>query len=162
MRPLGRKDVRTMVSGNYTNKNEHGVGENRHHLEWCPKYRYNVLKNPYIAEEMKQILLQIAVEKGMYVYKIVVDSDHVHMFVSVPFQMSISDVFQYLKGISAYKIFRSHPNFRKRYPDGHFWSPGHFSRSVSNVTSTAIENYIDNHEYPAMPRDPKQRVLFAS
>ena len=113
-------------------------------MEWCPKYRYNVLQNPQIAEEMRQILLQIAEEKGI---NIVVDSDHVHMFVSMSFQTSISTAFQYLKGISAYKIFRLHPNFRKRYLKGHFWSPGHFSRGVSNVTESAIIYYIDKHEY---------------
>ena len=161
MRPLGRRHVIDMNSVNYRNINEHGIGENKHHLEWCPKYRYNVLQNPFIAEEMKQILEQIAVEKGMAVHKIVVDSDHVHMFVSVPFDMSLSNVFQYLKGISAYRIFRLHPNFRKRYPKGHFWSPGHFSRSVSCVTESAIEHYIDKHEYPAMNFNPKQKRLFS-
>jgi len=160
MRPLGRKDVNNMNSGTYKNINQHGVGENKHHLEWCPKYRYECMKNPFIATEMKQILKQIAEEKGITVHKIVVDTDHVHMFVSVPLDMSISIALQYLKGISSYKIFRLHPNFRLRYKKGHFWSPGHFSRSVSNVTESAIEHYIDNHEYPTTDFDPKQRRLF--
>jgi putative transposase len=149
-----------MNSGTYKNINAHGVGDNKYHLEWCPKYRYECMQNPFIATEMKQILEQIALEKGIIVHKIVVDSDHVHMFVSVPLDMSVSTAFQYLKGISAYRIFRLHPNFRLRYPKGHFWSPGHFSRSVSNVTESAIEHYIDNHEYPAMNFDLKQRLLF--
>ena len=56
----------------------------------------------------------------MYMHNIMVDSDHVHVFVSMSFQTSVSTAFQYLKGLSAYKIFRSHPNFRKRYPKEHF------------------------------------------
>ena len=158
VRPQTRE---SMDSGTYKNINAHGVGDNKHHLEWCPKYRYECMQNPLIAEEMKQILLQIAAEKGIVVHKIVVDSDHVHIFVSVPLDMSVSTALQYLKGISAYRIFRLHPNFRLRYPKGHFWSPGHFSRSVSCVTESAIEHYIDNHEYPAMQSDPKQRLLFS-
>ena len=39
-------------------------------------------------------------------HKIVVDKDHVHMFVSVPLDMSISEALQYLKGGSSYRIFR--------------------------------------------------------
>jgi len=102
-----------------------------------------------IAEEMKQILLQIASEKGIMVHKLVVDSDHVHMFVSLPLWMSVSLALQYLKGISAYKIFRSHPDFREKlFRKGSFWSPGHFSRSVSNITAATVERYIDKHEYP--------------
>jgi len=106
------------------------------------------MRSPYISEEMKQILLQIAEEKHIVVHKIVVDSDHVHIIVSIPLWMSVSLALQYLKGISAYKIFRLHPNFRMRYRKGSFWSPGHFSRSVSNVTQSAVEHYIDKHEYP--------------
>jgi putative transposase len=136
-----------MNSGNYIDI-KHGVGENKQHLEWCPKYRYEAMRSPYISEEMKEILEEIAREKGMIVHKIVVDSDHVHMLVSLPIWMSVSMALQYLKGISAYKIFRSHPNFRKLYRKGAFWSPGHFSRSVSNVTESAVEHYIDKHEYP--------------
>jgi len=90
----------------------------------------------------------MSLEKGMIVHKIVVDCDHVHMLVSLPTWMSVSSALQYLKGISSYKIFRLHPTFRKRYRKGAFWSPGHFSRSVSNVTESAVEHYIDKHEYP--------------
>ena len=141
-----------MNSGNYTDIScrvaEHGVGENKHHLEWCPKYRFEAMRNPFIAKEMQGILEEIAREKGIFVHKIVVDKDHVHMFVSVPLDMSISEALQYLKGGSSYRIFRLHPNFRKRFRKGAFWSPGHFSRSVSNVTESAVEHYIDKHEYP--------------
>ena len=150
-----RKDI--MTSGTTINIS-HGVGENKQHLERCPKYRWNALGNPYIAEEMKRILSQIASEKGMIMHKIVVDSDHVHMFVSIPIWMSVSLSLQYLKGISAYKIFRSHPNFRKLYKKGSFWSPGHFSRSVSNVTESTIMHYIDRHEYPKfLPGNDKRQ-----
>jgi putative transposase len=148
-----------MNSVNYRNINEHGVGDNKYHLEWCPKYRWNAMRSPYIAEEMKQIFLQIATEKGIVVHKLVVDSDHVHMFVSLPLWMSVSTALQYLKGISAYKIFRSHPDFRKRYRKGAFWSPGHFSRSVSNVTESAVEHYIDKHEYPKFLPEEEGRQM---
>jgi REP element-mobilizing transposase RayT len=52
-----------------------------------------------------------------------------------------------LKGRSAYLIFRKHPNFRKRYPKGHFWSPGKFCRSMSGVDSYTVDNYIENQQF---------------
>ena len=148
-----------MNSGNYIDI-KHGVGENKQHLEWCPKYRWEAMQSPYISLGMKQILSGIAEEKGMVVHKIVVDSDHVHMLVSLPTWMSVAMALQYLKGISSYKIFRLHPNFRKRYRKGAFWSPGHFSRSVSNVTESAVEHYIDKHEYPKfLPEQDDKRQM---
>ena len=141
----------------------HGVGFNQHHLEWCPKYRHAVM-DAKIAEEMKEILLQIASEKGIIVHKMVVDKDHIHMFVSIRLWMSVSQALQYLKGISSYKIFRAHPEFREKlFRKGSFWSPGHFSRSVSNVTAETVERYIDRHEYPKyVPGTGRQSTLGAS
>lgn len=134
---------------NTTNiKASHGIGDNKHHLEVCPKYRHGVM-DAQISDEMRQILLQISTEKGIIVHKIVVDVNHVHMFVSLPFWMSVSVALQYLKGISAYKIFRLHPEFRtEKFRKGSFWSPGHFSRSVSCITESTVETYIDKHQDP--------------
>ena len=104
----------------------HGVGLNQHHLEWCPKYRHDVM-DAKIAEEMKEILLQIASENGIIVHKIVVDDDHVHMFISICLWMSVSQALQYLKGISSYKIFRIHPEFREKlFRKGSFLEPRTF------------------------------------
>jgi putative transposase len=138
-----------MSSGNYTNiKATHGVGDNKHHLEWCPKYRHDVM-DAIVSQQVQEILHQVAIEKGIVVHKLVVDVDHVHMFVSLPFWMSVSLALQYLKGVSAYKIFALHPEFReKKFRKGAFWSPGHFSRSVSCITEKTVEDYIDRHEYP--------------
>jgi len=120
---------------------------NQHHFEFCPKYRRKCFKNPVKAKEMKEIMESISRDKGILIHNIVVDSDHVHLFVSLPFSMSVSTAVNLLKGISAYRFFRLHPNFRKLYPKGHFWSPGHFSRSISNVTSGAIQQYIECHDF---------------
>lgn len=133
-----------MNSGNFKSIN-HGIGLNQHHFEWCPKYRYKCMRRPEIAKELEQIIRDIAREKNIFVHEIAVAADHVHLFVSLPFSMSISQAMQFLKGGSSYRLFRLHPNFRLRYPKGHFWSPGHFSRSISSVTSGAVENYIKNH-----------------
>ena len=141
----------------------HGVGFNQHHLGWCPKYRHDVM-DAKIAEEMKEILLQIASEKGIIVHTMVVGEDHVHMFISIRLWMSVSLALQYLKDISSYKIFWLHPEFREKlFREGSFWSPGHFSRSVSNVTAETVERYIDRHEYPKyVPGKGHQMGLGAS
>ena len=130
----------------------HSKGLNQHHFVWCPKYRYNCFQKDENRKDMESILTEIAKEKGIIIHSMAVEPDHIHLFVSIPFSMSVSQAKQYLKGISSYKMFRLHPNFRKRYPRGSFWSSGTFSRSISNVTSTAIGSYIENHDH-VMLRD---------
>ena len=140
-----------MDSRDYRNISEHGVGENKYHLEWCPKYRHDAMRSVQFSDEMESMLRGIAAEKGIAVGKVVVDSDHVHMFVELPLWMSVSKALQYLKGVSAYKIFRSHPDLRTvLFRKGAFWSPGHFSRSVSSITEETVKNYIDQHDSPRL------------
>jgi putative transposase len=64
------------------------------------------------------------------------------MFVELHPTNSLSEVIQYLKGGSAYQLFKAHPELRKRYWGGHFWSDGKFYRSVGNVTADTIRHYI--------------------
>ena len=100
-----------------------------------------------INEEVKNSILKAAKENRITIHEMAVEEDHVHVFASLPFDMSPSKAHFFLKGRSAYLIFRRFPNFKKRYPKGHFWSRGKFARSVSNVTSSAIKNYIENQEF---------------
>ena len=48
--------------------------------------------------------------------------NHVHFPVNVPKRYSIQTAEIMLKSYSAKKMFECHPGFRKRYPNGSFWS----------------------------------------
>jgi len=126
--------------------NNHTKGINAYHFEWCPKYRYCVMKRADIKAEIGDSLRRTAEKYGMDIMDMVISDDHVHLFVEIPFTMSPSRALQLLKGRSSHDIFRTHPNFRWRYWGGHFWSPGKFVRSVSNITALAVKRYIENHE----------------
>jgi len=130
-----------MNSGSFV-RSKHSVGLNEYHIEWCPKYRYKTMKNDYISKEVDAFIRQAAKEHGIIIKTLGLGPDHVHSRVAIPFTMSPSKAAMYLKGRSSYLIFRRFPNFRKRYPDGSFWSPGKFIRSVSEVTSDIVDQYI--------------------
>jgi len=139
-------EVDIMSSGNYVNKN-HSVGLNQFHLEWCTKYRYECMRKTEIRKIVEECILQAAREYRIVLHTLAVGIDHIHAFASIPFDMSPSEAEGKVKGRSAYLIFRAIPNFRLRYPKGHFWSPGKFIRSISNVTSGAIKGYIENQQF---------------
>ena len=147
-----------MSSVNFTNKN-HMVGVNEHHLEWCPKYRYNCMRNPHINHEVERLIRQAAEEHGIIIKEMAVAVDHVHVFAALPFSMSQSKALNLLKGRSAYLIFRRFPNFRKRYPKGHFWSRGKFGRSMSGVTSIVVGGYIENQQFDKLSETIEQASI---
>ena len=115
-----------------------------YHIEWCPKYRFNVFLKEGHKEDMEAILQQIAAEHGMQIEELAVMPDHVHVVVHVAPSISLAKATQLLKGGSSYQFFRMHPNMRKRYWGGHFWSPGKFYRSVGSVDLETTKHYVRN------------------
>lgn len=123
----------------------HAVGQNVHHFEWCPKYRYNMFRQAKYKNLLEAILRDIARENCMEIISLSVAHDHVHVVAGLPFSMSQSKALQLLKGGSSYRMFRANGHFRLRYPKGHFWSPGKFARSVGDADLPTVVEYVDRH-----------------
>ncbi len=128
-------------------RENHSVGLNEYHFEWCPKYRYECMRKEHINKEVESAILQAAGEHKIIIKKIAVATDHVHAHVALLFDLSPSRAMMYLKGRSSYLIFRKIPNFRLRYPNGSFWSPGKFIRSISDVTAGIVDDYIAEQQF---------------
>ena len=122
----------------------HSVGQNMYHLEWCPKYRYNMFKKLENKNLCEQILLDVAERHKINITELSVMPDHIHMVASIPSTMSVSKAFHLLKGASAHALFQEKPNFRKRYPRGHLWSPGKFYRSVGDADLETVVRYVQD------------------
>lgn len=139
-------DVDIMTSGVFVNKN-HSVGISAYHLQWCPKYRFKVLEGEYAQKVIRASLMKTAEEYDIQVLALEIAADHLHIFVSLPPTLSVAKAIQLLKGRSSRDIFRECPSFRRTtYFKHHFWSRGKFYRSVSNVSSDAVYNYIAQHK----------------
>jgi putative transposase len=133
-----------MISESFV-KRQHSVGINAFHLEWCPKYRYNVLDGNWLRKILTESISQTAEKFGIQIFAMEISSDHMHMFVNLPGLLGPSTAINLFKGRSARAIFENCPSFRKIYRAGHFWSRGSFYRSVSNVGADTIYRYITEH-----------------
>ena len=120
----------------------HGKGQLNFHLEWCPKYRYNMLRQTRFKDLLAQNLLAEAKQFQIKVIELGIQDDHVHMVVGLRPTHSVSKVFEHLKTKSAAALFEYEPKFRLRYPEGHFWSPGKFYRSVGDVDLPTVRAYV--------------------
>ena len=88
---------------------------------------------------------QVCAELGVTIVKGVLSADHVHMFVSIPPQIAVSDVVRRMKGRSSHKVQREFPALKKRYWGRHFWARGYFCTTSGNVTDDVILQYIEQH-----------------
>ena len=120
----------------------HAIGNNTHHVEWCTKYRYNMFGKADHRNDLKEILFAAANRHNIEITESGIMADHVHLVVRIPATMSQSEAVRLLKGASSYGMFRKHPNYRLRYPNGHLWSCGNFKDSVGRVQQSVIERYV--------------------
>jgi len=124
------------------NSFSHGYGQITYHIVLVPKYRYKIFNNEQIKKDCELILNKICMEQHYKLHAIEVVEDHVHLFVEIHPSNSLSEVVQYLKGGSSYRLFKLHPELKKRYWGGNLWSGGKFYRSIGNVTADTIKHYI--------------------
>ncbi|HIH07911.1 MAG TPA: IS200/IS605 family transposase [Candidatus Diapherotrites archaeon] len=85
--------------------------------------------------------MQIARERDWEILELAVMPDHVHVIMRTHKPENPSGILFHLKGRSAYELFRKHPNMRKRYWGGHFWSRGSFCRNIG-VDIEVERNYV--------------------
>ena len=125
-------------------KGKHCIYYHRYHIVWSTKYRYQVLEGQ-IRLRVRDIIRQVCAENGVDIIKGVLSKDHVHMFVSVPPKLSISDFMRKVKGRSSHKVQREFPQLKKRYWGCHFWGRGYFSTTNGAITEEVVLQYLDHH-----------------
>ena len=126
-------------------KSSHAVHDLKVHLIWITKYRYKVLdKN--ISIRIRDIIRQICDSKDIQIIKGNISQDHVHIYVSYPPKLSISDMVRFFKGRSSKKIQDEFPQLAKRYWGKHFWGIGYAAFSSGHVTDEMIKKYLENHK----------------
>ncbi|SCA62947.1 hypothetical protein SCG7086_AG_00100 [Chlamydiales bacterium SCGC AG-110-P3] len=86
-----------------TRKSSHCVFDTRVHLVWITKYRYKVLTGR-IAHRIRELIRQVCESKDIQILRGHVSADHIHLYVSFPPSLSISDMVKILKGRSSRKI----------------------------------------------------------
>ncbi|MEK6940755.1 MAG: IS200/IS605 family transposase [Nanoarchaeota archaeon] len=124
----------------------HSVGDNFWHIEWCPKYRYNMFRKFEYKNLAEACVRKAASEHGIKILEIQVMPDHLHAVISISDTMSISRATQLLKGRSSYLFFRKHEKARLRYPRGHLWSAGTFRTSGGYSDLTTTLRYVQDQE----------------
>ena len=80
----------------------------QYHIVFIPKYRKKKLFGQ-LRLDVREILGTLCKYKGVEIIEGAVCADHVHMCVSIPPKISISNFMGYLKGKSTLMIYDRHP-----------------------------------------------------
>ena len=135
-------------------KSSHSLYDCKYHIVWITKYRKPVLVG-VIAERIRELVRQVCKENEVEIIKGHVSKDHIPLFVSVPPQLSISKLVQYLKGKSSYKMMQENKQISKMFWGRHMWARGYFVATSGNVTDEVIMEYIKNQDIEREDEDFK-------
>ena len=114
----------------------------KYHIVFAPKYRRRVIYGN-IKADIGQILRQLCERKGVEIIEATACPDHIHMLVSIPPKLSVSQFIGYLKGKSSLMIFDRHANLKYRYGNRQFWCRGYYVDTVGR-NKKVIQAYIQN------------------
>jgi putative transposase len=117
----------------------------QYHLVWCVKYRRKVLTNE-IEKSLKEILIELCKDHEITIEEMETDKDHIHMLISLKPQHYIPTVVKTLKGHSARRLFKLHPEIKRFLWGGHLWNPSYFIATVSENTEAQVRVYIQNQK----------------
>jgi putative transposase len=117
----------------------------QYHLVWCVKYRHDVLVDR-MGFDTKIIIQEIADEHEIKIIEMEADRDHIHLLIECKPQHYIPNIVKAFKGVSARRLFKLHPELKKRLWGGHLWNPSYFIATVSENTEEQIRRYIQNQQ----------------
>ena len=100
-----------------------------------------------VGIRVRELVRQICRDSEVEILKGHVSKDHVHLFVSLPPQLTISRFVQRVKGKSSYKLLQEFSHLRKVFWGRHVWARGYFCCSSGNVTDEVIKDYIEHQRH---------------
>ena len=126
-------------------KGSHSIHQLHVHLVWSTKYRYEVLRGD-IQIRCRDLIRQSCDSLDIQRLKGVVSKDHIHLHLSYPPKLSISEILKRLKGRSAKILLMEYSELKKRYWGGHLWGIGYGAWSTGNITDEMVQQYLDHHK----------------
>ncbi len=123
----------------------HSVHQLQVHLVWITKYRYHVLQGE-VQLRCRELIRQTCNALDVHILKGVVSKDHIHLHLSYPPSLSVSDLVKRLKGRSAKLLLTEYPELKRRYWGGHLWGIGYGAWSVGSITDELLQAYLEHHK----------------
>ncbi|MDE1549817.1 IS200/IS605 family transposase [Jeotgalibaca caeni] len=112
----------------------------KYHVVFAPKYRRQIIYGEY-RQRIGQIIRELCERKGVEIHEANDCRDYIHLLVSIPSKLSVSQFMGYLKGKSSLMIFDRHANLKYRYGNRKFWYRRYFVNTVGR-NKKQIQQYI--------------------
>ena len=117
----------------------------KYHFVWIPKYRKPILSGE-VGVRLRYLVREVCRTLEIEILEGSVSSDHVHVLLSCPPNLSPSKIMQAIKGKTSRKLLQEFKPLQKQYWGRHLWARGYFAATSGNVTDEVIREYIRQQE----------------
>ena len=118
----------------------------QYHIVFIPKYRRKILYGK-VKADVREIIRTLCKYKGVEIIEGAVCENHVHLCLSIPPKIKVSEFMGYLKGKSALMIYDRHPELGNKFErERDFWARGYYVSTIGNVEEETIRKYIREQE----------------
>ena len=122
----------------------HSRWECKYHVVFIPKCRRKTLY-VQLRQHLGDVFRKLAEQRESRVEEGHLQSDHVHMLISIPPKYAVSQVVGFINGKSAIHLARVYGENRQNFTGQSFWARGYFISTVGR-DEEVIRNYIRNQE----------------
>ena len=123
----------------------------KYHIVFIPKKRRKIIFDT-IRKHLGAVFHDLARQKGVIIEEGHLIPDYVHMCLSIPPKLAVSNVVGFLKGKSAISIARTFKGKQRNFNGEAFWARGYFVSTVG-LDENMVREYIRNQEKQDVERD---------
>ena len=117
------------------------VYDSKYHIIWCTKYRRKLIDRQ-VETRLKQVVSDVAKEKGAEILEMEANEDHFHLLVSVDPQYGIHRLVKQMKGRSSRILREEFPHTKSRVPT--LWTNSYCCITAGGAPISAIKQYIES------------------
>ena len=122
----------------------HSKWECKYHVVFIPKYRRKVVYGQ-LRRHLGEVFRELARQQESVIVEGHLQSDHVHLLLSIPPKYAVAQVVGYLKGKSAIHIARTYGGRERNFVGEHFWARGYWVSTVGR-NEAEVRRYIREQE----------------
>jgi putative transposase len=116
----------------------------KYHVVFIPKRRKKAIYGA-LRKNLGEIFRELAQQRECKVVEGHLMADHVHMCLSIPPKLSVSNAVGYIKGKSAISIARNFGGRQRNFTGEVFWARGYFVSTVG-LDEEMVRAYIRKQE----------------
>jgi putative transposase len=118
------------------------------HLIWTPRMTEKRLLGE-IGEKLRDILKDICGELQIEIITGELHPDHIHLFLSYPPDLCVTEMIQKLKRKSSYRMLQEVPDLKKQHIGKGLWGRGYLVGSSGSINDEVIHKYLQRQGHDA-------------